>query len=90
MMERSLEATGLSLHWEDINGRVHSSSNSSDNIEVIEPELNIEIQGSQIDGRAGDQITYTVQAYHSRDNGADAFNADLYLIIPPGMTYSPG
>lgn len=84
-----LGSNRVSLYWSGINGEIHSSSTSSDSIEVVEPDLNIEIQGSQIDGKAGDQITYTVQAYHSRENGADAFDADLYLIIPPGMTYTP-
>jgi len=58
-------------------------------ITVVEPNLTVTITPSTSTPNIGDQITFTVLVAHNT-SGADAFDTELDLIIPNGLTYLSG
>ena len=57
-------------------------------ITVVEPNLLVTITPSSATTSLGDEVTFTVVVAHSA-SGADAFDSELNLVMPSGLTYVP-
>lgn len=81
-----LSGEKATLRWRDSSDCLHFSSEQSDDVLIIEPDLILE--------RSIQQDEYseiiTLQIYHSAGSSAPAFDVDLCESLPDKMAYLPG
>jgi uncharacterized repeat protein (TIGR01451 family) len=77
------------LSWKDTLGNIHSSSDQTPSIKVIEPDLQIKRQFSPARGWRGDTVSCTLNVLHSLSSTADAYDVDLQESLPQGLSYVP-
>ncbi|MGH1428667.1 MAG: isopeptide-forming domain-containing fimbrial protein [Arenicella sp.] len=66
-----------------------SGTDSADNIEIVEPDLEV-VKGVSVDGLgdAGDEVTYTITIQHTGDSESDAFDVSLADVLPTEIDFS--
>ena len=77
----------VSMQYTDDAGEIHSASGETAPVVLVEPDLEIAIDSEPWDGN---NLTCTVSIGHSPASHAEAFDADLSVILPAGLTYSAG
>jgi len=88
--DTTLANNNASLRWKDYDGTVHTDSDESGPVEIVEPDLIIDKSADPATGDVGDTITYDLVIYHSSGSNADAFDVNITDIIPSDMSYTPG
>lgn len=78
------------LQWISSNGSIHTLSGHFKPIMVIEPDLKLERSFSPSNGWRGDEISCTLDIFHSPSSHATAYDVDLHETLPPGLSYVPG
>lgn len=77
-----------SLRWRDTEGVLHTASAQSEEVSIIEPDLQME--RSMEESPNEDAATITISIHHSSRSLAPAFDVDLIETLPQGMSLSPG
>ncbi|HIK30019.1 MAG TPA: isopeptide-forming domain-containing fimbrial protein, partial [Oscillatoriales cyanobacterium M4454_W2019_049] len=76
-----------SFSWDNGTLQTIEEDAPSDNITVIEPQLDIVkevvVDGSGTEGDGGDSVVYTITIEHTGDSTADAFDLNLTDALPP-------
>ncbi len=67
-----------------------SDSDTSGSIIIVEPDLSLQINASRAAASPGDAITFTLAAAHTAASSAPAYDLDLQIMLPGGLTYQPG
>jgi len=81
-----------SYDYTDFNGTSHNGSDSSRTVTVIEADLSVTKDESDIDDivAAGDTLTYTIRVEHTGSSTSEAFDVSVTDTIPSGLTYAGG
>ena len=66
-----------------------STSDSADNVTIVEPELQITKTAAPITGDSGDTISFTIDLQHSGVSNIDAYEIVLTDVIPAGLSFIP-
>jgi uncharacterized repeat protein (TIGR01451 family) len=67
-----------------------SDSDTSGPIIIVEPDLSLQMNASRAAASPGDAITFTLAAAHTAASSAPAYDLDLQIMLPGGLTYQPG
>ena len=97
----TLAAGQVTLQFTDSSGQARTASGMINPVKVVEPDLSINMasdrltpassgQNSAPGSAQGVDQTYTVSVGHSADSHADAYDSDLFILLPAGTIYSPG
>ncbi len=71
-------------------GGATASLTRTADVEIVEPDLNIEKRASIPSGDAGDRVTYTVVVTHDASSSATAFGLLLTDLLGPGLELVAG
>lgn len=77
-------------NWKDEQDSLHTNSSGSEYVRVIEPDLDLEIEASAAVLEPGKEETFAVSVSHNFLSCADAYDVDVSVSIPAGLTYQPG
>ncbi len=74
--------------WEVNGNPTQTAANSAQNIEVIEPALELTKNVSVPSADAGDSVTYTIVVQHASGSDTDAFDVTFSDPVPTGINYT--
>lgn len=83
----TLGPSQVSMQYTDDAGEIHAASGETAPVVLVEPDLEIAMDSEPWDGN---NLTCTVSIGHSPASHAEAFDTDLSVILPAGLTYSAG
>lgn len=79
-----------SLSWKDAAGVVHTVTDESKSVKLIEPDLEIERQFDPSSGWREDEVSCLLSLCHALGSTADAYDTDVLESFPKGLSYIPG
>ena len=77
----------VSMQYKDDAGEIHAASGETAPVVLVEPDLEIAMDTEPWDSN---NLTCIVSIGHSPASHAEAFDTDLSVILPAGLTYSAG
>ena len=83
----TLGPSQVSMQYTDDAGEIYAASGETAPVVLVEPDLEIAMDSEPWDGK---NLTCTVSIGHSPASHAEAFDTDLSVILPAGLTYSAG
>jgi uncharacterized repeat protein (TIGR01451 family) len=73
-----------------LNGECKTDSDESGPIEIVEPDLILDLQSSRPFAAPDDKITFTLALNHSTRSHAAAYDLELQATLPASLTYDEG
>ncbi|MCX6678505.1 MAG: lamin tail domain-containing protein [Methanothrix sp.] len=84
-----LAGTIAHMSWQEGQAR-KADADEAGPLTVVEPDLVLGMQASRPFAAPEDGISFTLALYHSAQSHAPAFDVDLQVLLPAGLTYQPG
>lgn len=87
--ETTIHGTDATMTWREID-EAKNDSDEAGPINVIEPDLLVEISPDHTFAAPSDRITFLLNISHTRYSEAPAFDLDLQAVLPAELVYEQG
>jgi uncharacterized repeat protein (TIGR01451 family) len=84
-----LAGTTARMSWQD-GAAARADADECGPLTVVEPDLALEMKADRPNAAPNDPVAFTLHLCHSAQSHAPAYDLDLQLLLPAGLTYLPG
>ena len=80
-----LAANNVSVFWRDANNTLHTQSDQSGTIKILEPDLELAKQANETLVEAGQTFNYTIRVQHTAASAWDAYDVWINDTLPDAL-----